>query len=1088
MACHVLIVEDDPAHAEALRRRLSESRPSWRLQVVDSVRACRDALSKATPDIAIVDLNLPDGRSNSLLSWPPEDGAFPVIVMTSHGDETIAVAAMKAGALDYVVKSPEAFAAIPHTAERALREWHVRIGHRRAEEELRRSRERLLIAQEAAALGMYDLNLRSHSIEADGRFRELLGIEADGPIRYEEVLSRIHPDDRAMQESVVESALRATGGDRYALEYRVIRLLDGAVTWVAVTGRTVFENGQPVRLVGTVQSVTERKVAEGVLRQQLDLQGQLAKIAEAVPGAIYSFYMRPDGTSHLTYASPAFAEMSGLPGEGYSEDLAPYISNIHPEDRPRVVESLAAVVRDQSAWHEVYRYIHPTRGERWVESWSAPRTESDGRLLFHGFVTDVTERKQVEEALRDNEAHLKAVVTGAIDAIITIDAAGTVLSVNPAAERTFGYTADEVLGRDVSLLMPTPHRDGQDGFLARYFLTGERQVVGVGREIPARRKDGTIFPMEIGVSEIRVSGNVIYVGILRDITERRRAEVAVRSLNADLERRVAERTADVRKLVGILDASTDLIGICAPDGRPLWENEALRRFLGLTADKESRPESFSVLYTAESAERVRTEGVDVAAREGHWLGESFLTSFDGRIVPASQLILAHRGADGTIEFYSTILRDISERIQMEASLRTQSQELLAANAELARANRLKDEFLASMSHELRTPLNAVLGFSQSLVEGAYGAISPQQARVIGHIERSGRHLLGLINDILDLSKIEAGELKLNPSRMSVTAVCQAGLRMVRQAALAKRLNIVMNADETIGPVLADELRLKQVLVNLLSNAVKFTPEGGDVSLAVKGDRAAGTITFAVRDTGIGIRAEDMDILFQPFRQIDSRLSRQYAGTGLGLALVRKLAALHGGSVSVESEPGQGSQFSVTIPWVCETDEEKPASNPLTPGPANGRPSSVDTPADARATGRDAAAEAPLLLLAEDDEESGSLTTEVLEAAGYRVARARDGAEAVRVALELGPRIVLMDIQMPGTDGLEAMRLLRSRPETREIPVVALTALAMVGDRERCLEAGASAYLSKPFKLSELRQVVGEILGSNVPAVGTPHTT
>ena len=213
------------------------------------------------------------------------------------------------------------------------------------------------------------------------------------------------------------------------------------------------------------------------------------------------------------------------------------------------MESIVTAVRTPSAWHAEFRYLHPTKGERWMEGWSAPRIEPDGRVLYHGFLTDVTERKRVEEALRDSEAKLQAIVNTAVDAIITIDVEGTVLSFNPSAERVFGYAADEVIGRNVSMLMPLPHSQEHDNHLARYLRTGDRRVIGVGREIPARRKDGTVFPMEIGLSEIRLGGKAIFVGILRDITERKAAEEEIRNLNTSLELTVARRTAELESML-----------------------------------------------------------------------------------------------------------------------------------------------------------------------------------------------------------------------------------------------------------------------------------------------------------------------------------------------------------------------------------------------------------------------------------------------------------------------------------------------------------------------------------------------------------
>jgi signal transduction histidine kinase/CheY-like chemotaxis protein len=394
---------------------------------------------------------------------------------------------------------------------------------------------------------------------------------------------------------------------------------------------------------------------------------------------------------------------------------------------------------------------------------------------------------------------------------------------------------------------------------------------------------------------------------------------------------------------------------------------------------------------------------------------------------------------------------LDERAMLAQRVEERTGELSRANAELARAARLKDEFLASMSHELRTPLNAILGLSEALQEEAYGPLSDRQRKSLGTIESSGRHLLDLINDILDLSKVEAGRLELQLSDVPVARLCEASLQFVKETAHRKGLKISSTVDDQLGAIVADERRIKQVLVNLLSNAVKFTPSGGRVALDARGDVAEGVVRFAVSDTGIGISAENRDRLFKPFVQIDSSLSRSYGGTGLGLALVYRLVKLHGGSVLLESTPGDGSRFTAVIPWrpVASRAEER-------------RPEHA-TPA---AAGRG------LVLLAEDNEANIETIAGYLSVKGFKVVVARNGAEAVERARESRPDVILMDVQMPGMDGLEAMRLIRAGPgPLGAVPIVALTSLAMPGDEERCTAAGASVYMTKPIGLKRLVSVI-----------------
>jgi CheY-like chemotaxis protein len=328
------------------------------------------------------------------------------------------------------------------------------------------------------------------------------------------------------------------------------------------------------------------------------------------------------------------------------------------------------------------------------------------------------------------------------------------------------------------------------------------------------------------------------------------------------------------------------------------------------------------------------------------------------------------------------------------------------------------------------------------------------------ISESGHHLLSLINDILDLARIEAGQIVLNIAEVDLKQVCQASLRMVNELALRKHQHVTLDVDDDIGSIWVDERRLKQILVNLLSNAVKFTPADGSLGLTVRGDRQEKRVMFTIWDKGIGIRQSDLTRLFRPFVQLDSRLSREAPGTGLGLALVAQMVRLHGGSVSVESQPGEGSRFIVTLPW-------EPAL-------------ATDAELRMRSTGkfraiRPEAKDRPILLIIEDTREATVMMTDYLQLAGYQVLSARDALTGIETAQRTRPDLILLDVQLPGMDGLEAARRLRADPDFRTTPILALTALAMPGDRERCLAAGANDYLAKPVSLKKLAAMIEDYL-------------
>jgi CheY-like chemotaxis protein/nitrogen-specific signal transduction histidine kinase len=416
-------------------------------------------------------------------------------------------------------------------------------------------------------------------------------------------------------------------------------------------------------------------------------------------------------------------------------------------------------------------------------------------------------------------------------------------------------------------------------------------------------------------------------------------------------------------------------------------------------------------------------------------------------------------------------------------------DLKNSQVQLLRALRLKDEFLANMSHELRTPLNAILGMSESLQEQVLGTINKRQSEAIATIERGGEHLLALINDILELSKISSGKLELELEQVAIEQLCKSSLVFVKQQAFKKQIQVNANLPPDLGEMLLDQRRMRQVLINLLTNAVKFTPTGGKVTLDVYYEalevdfddrKDSRYICFAITDTGIGISPEDQEKLFQPFVQVDSKLNRKYEGTGLGLALVKQIVELHGGNVSLRSELNQGSCFTVSLPYnfsALHTQEISP-THPLVVSEPDKQIHMTENSPEQQVASEfydSTATNSPLILLAEDNEANIMTISSYLEAKAYRVIIAKNGVEAIAIAKAEHPDLILMDIQMPVMDGLEAIAQIRLDPSLIEIPIVALTALAMEGDRDRCLAAGANEYISKPIRLKQLDLLMQKLL-------------
>jgi PAS domain S-box-containing protein len=403
--------------------------------------------------------------------------------------------------------------------------------------------------------------------------------------------------------------------------------------------------------------------------------------------------------------------------------------------------------------------------------------------------------------------------------------------------------------------------------------------------------------------------------------------------------------------------------------------------------------------------------------------------------------------------------DIHPRKLDDERLKATHQNLLVAHGKLEQATRLKDEFLACMSHELRTPLNSILGIAEMLSDAVSGPLNPRQTNYLHKVTGCAEHLLTLINDILDVAKIEAGTLELKPQPVRLQPLCESSLDYVSHWAAKKSIQLQFSFPEPIAPIMLDERRMRQVLINLLSNAIKFTDDHGAVDLSVTLDPVTQSVTIAVRDSGIGIRAEDMDQLFQPFIQIDSRLARDHEGTGLGLVLSQRIVTLHGGRIEVESQYGQGSCFRVMLPDVLRRSTTVMAPDPVAAAP--------DQPPVAHSQ--------PVILLAEDNALNAEIFCDYLSTHGYKIVVASDGEMALSLAQQHQPDLLLIDIQLPKRNGLEVIQSIRQHPSLADRPIMALTALAMASDQQRCLEAGADAYLAKPVKLKDLAAQIQVLL-------------
>ncbi|MFN8464449.1 MAG: PAS domain S-box protein [Caldilineaceae bacterium] len=619
------------------------------------------------------------------------------------------------------------------------------------------------------------------------------------------------------------------------------------------------------------------------------------------------FWIFDNERQRLVYLNPAYAKVWGISIEDTYRDNRKYIDAIHPDDRPILFAALARQAQGEQTEME-YRIVRPDGAVRWIFDRSFPILGEDGRVRrTTGVATDITDRKETYEALHESEEKYRSLAEASDAIIVLLDADGRIHYVNERATTMGGarnWRVEDVLGRTLHEL-PQP--------LAELYLLRVQQVIATDQSV--------LMEVSVGPKDYRVSIQPIHdaqgkavMAMLSatDVTALKQVQQELQELNRSLEERVAQRTAEVQDLYD--NAPTGYHSLDA-NGCLLQVNQTELKWMGYTREEVIGRSAMEFVTDADRPALL----ANLSVLKLHGFVRDFefdLVRKDGSTLPVLLNAVAVYDEQGNFVASRSTLVDNTERRRAEQALRASEETLRLANVELARALRMKDEFLANMSHELRTPLHGILAVSETLLDQIRGPLNERQQKSVGLIEESGRHLLALINDLLDLSKIEAGKLDLHWAAVAVDELCRASLLFVRGMAAKKEIQVEYTNVTPGVHVFADEQRLKQMLVNLLSNAVKFTPNGGHVCLGVAVDPDAGLIHFAVQDNGPGIAPAEQARLFQPFVQIDSQLSRQYEGSGLGLALVKRLAEQHGGTVRLDSTGirGEGACFTVTLPY------------------------------------------------------------------------------------------------------------------------------------------------------------------------------
>jgi len=806
--------------------------------------------------------------------------------------------------------------------------------------------------------------------------------------------------------------------------------------------RLADEDGTFAGTIGNIRDVSERVAQQRALAES---ENRFRRMADASPIGIF----RGEPGVGINYVNRNFAKTLGLTEE-QSLGTA-WLAALRNREEFENDPPFQGFSPDRPIRRRVLHFNGHDEEGIWVEVVNSAEFDEFGNPVgFIGAVIDITEQRRATQRLIESERRFQALANLAPAGIFRTDASGNCNYVNDAWLRLAGLGPDEWQGDGwVQALHP-----GDIERVAADWSDAVKKRKNYRDEFRWLHTDGTTRWVDtIGRPEIDEDGNIVgFIGVNIDITDRRRAEAEV-----------AERD---RQLMLLAANATDAVFRMDLDGRCTYASPSTRELLGVSP-ATLIGENLLTRFHPDDEDRVFLAFDELARGAAQRLiiayrSESFERPGEYRWLEAN--CGAVRDPDtGLFEVLASI-RDISKTKALEA-------ELLDARHRAEEAVEAKSAFLANMSHEIRTPMNGVIGFTELLLDAG---LTDEQNRHVMLIAESGRAMMRLLNDILDMSKIESGQMRIVNEAVELRPLVRSATRLMEPVARAKNVDLSIRIDTAIPKFIeCDQLRLRQIILNLIGNAAKFTEKGWiEVNAAVEGENNKCVLRIDIRDSGVGIAPDKIDTVFQQFAQADSTIARRFGGTGLGLPISAQLARLMGGDITVQSQLGAGTVFTLRIPLRAAVSESECE--------VEGGPNRVE-PIEHKARLR--------VLVAEDHDLNQPLLTAMATRAGMDPVIARNGAEAVAMvtaAAEAGTpyALVLMDMQMPEVDGLEATRRLRAGGfDAETLPIVALTANAYAEDIAACLEAGMQAHLSKPVRLRDLQELASRYgTGEGGPAV------